>query len=256
MKIDYDKRCINLRLHHLQLKSYSQVDKDNLGLKLLAIARHIGVKTPPSADKDIPALIAFVCNQYGYITGDEISYAFELSAAGKLNKALEHYNSFNIRVLGDTLKQYGEYYKQQYRAYKQEKDQEAEEEAARQAQEPTESEMLGAYERIYKHAQEFGSLPPADRWDLALRHCELTGLITVTNQEKTRLMEHYRPIVSREALVEEKTANRGAKVTPATPEQITSQTQTECRKHLLKQLLTIALKKEILTWKEAQILRA
>ncbi len=256
MKIDYDKRCINLRLHHIPLRSYSSLDKEGLGLKLLSIARHIGVKTPPSADKDIPALIEFVCGHYGFITGDEIAYAFELSAAGKLSKALEHYNSFNIRVLGDTLKQYGEYYKQQYRAYKQEQEQAEEEEARKQAQEPTETEMQGAYERILKHAQEFGHLPVTDRWDLALRHCERSGLISVTNAEKTRLMDHYRPIVQRDQLIEEKTANRGAKVAPATTEQITGYTQTECRKHLLKQHLSLLLKTTILTWKEAQILRA
>lgn len=256
MKIDYDRRCINLRIHHLQLRNYSSLDLDNLGLKLLSIARLIGVKTPPSADKDIPDLIKFVCGQYGFITGDEIAYAFELAAAGKLSKPLEHYNSFNIRVLGDTLKQYGEYYKQQYRAYKQEQDQEAEEAAAKQAQEPTEVELRGAYERVLKHAVDHGSLPAAERWDLALKHCETSGLIIVTNEEKTRLMQHFQPIVERDQLVEERTANRGAKVSPIGQDKIKLFTQNECRKHLLKQYLTLTLKKEILTWKEAQILRA
>lgn len=255
MKIEYDKRCINLRLHHLQLRFYSSVDKDNLGLKLLAVARNIGVKSPPSADKDIPALLTFVCNQYGHITGDEISYAFELAAAGKLSKALEHYNSFNIRVLGDTLKQYGDYYKQQYRAYKQEQEQEAEEAARQQTQEPTEAEMKAAYDRILKHAQEHGCLPPADRWDLAFRYCDQTGLIIISEKEKQALFNHYLPWCEREAILEEKRGNKGIKTTPPTKEQIKILTQTECRKHLLKQHVSLILKTEIFTWKEAQILR-
>lgn len=256
MKIDYDHRAVNLRLHHLQLRSYSEVDKQNLGLKLLALARHIGVKTPPSADNDIPALLTFVCGQYGFITGDEISYAFELAAAGKLSKPLEHYNSFNIRVLGDTLKQYGEYYKQQYRAYRQEQDAEEEDKARQQTQEPTEVEMKAAYDRIVKHAQENGSLPAADRWDLALRHCEQTGLISITRAEKQALLIHFLPICQREAIQEEKLGNKGVKVTPATQDEVKGYAQTECRRHLLKKHLSLLLKKEITTWKEAQILRA
>lgn len=249
---DYDERAINLRMHHVSIRNMSEADFFEIGNRLYAISRAVGITKPFSATEDLPALKLFILQQFGEMAMDEIGYAFELGAAGKLQKPLELFNSFNIIKLGEVLNNYRTYFKQEKKkhlAYL--KDLEIEQEKERGQLLPK-SDGKDSYDRIAAYVRKNDMFPMVEDWQGAYLYLEAKGIIVLTLEEKQQLFDLHLRAIKQELHLERKKMRGDGREKNESEEGQRAQAKARCRKNMVQNYFNKEYKKTIEQWNEKQ----
>lgn len=254
----YDQRAINLRKHHVALKAHG--NPSEMYTRLLAISKSMGITIPPTIDKvkgdagdvytgELVEVLEFILGHFGYMPMDEISYAFELSAALKLSNQVPHFNAFNIRYVGQVLGYYQHYFKVQYDKYILARRQEEVENMPPPPKLPTEVINESAYDALKEFIRKNGCFPMIHSWGPAYAHAESKEYIKLTNPEKNTMFNDQMEKVESENKLAALGKKSDRSITVLDAEGIYYSAITRCQKIFLKKHFETIFNKELPDWK-------
>jgi len=179
-----------------QIKEMSEEGFRQIHIILVKWAKFLGIKETPQAD-EVKMIVFFIKQNFGDLTLEEITNAFNLAIARKLNIDPNHYQNFSALYVGGILDAYKEYKGNHIKLYRQ-KELEAQEQAEAEKNRPSDEELkemrlhslLGIWDR-YKSGDE-----DEVEWQVTAYYDILmdAGLITLTNDEKKDIAQRAKAI--------------------------------------------------------------
>jgi len=162
----------------------------------------------------------WIKEQFGDLSMQEVSLAFDLVTAKKIGTDIRHYNTFSQQYLGDVLHAYKTYRSHQIKLH-------SEAEKVKQIQAPKD-QITGEqmYKLMYKLATEKGEIMKVGDWTGAYNYAWKNNLVKrLSEQERTEY---------KESLIKAMASEKRAGIENA----LTPDIQTECHKRLLQAHLT------------------
>ena len=163
---------------------------------LLKWGKFLGIKDMPNAE-EIKMIVFFIKQNFGDLTLDEITNAFNLAIARKLSVDPNHYQNFSALYIGGILDAYKEYKISHIQLFRQ-KEMEEQERVLAEKNKPSKEELkemrlnslLTIWEN-YKTGEE-----EEVEWQVTAYYDILTdaGLITLSNDEKKDIAERAKAI--------------------------------------------------------------
>ena len=243
----YDSRLINIRKHHVRVSTMGSEGVKELIKRLLAISQRVGVTVPPTADQELPELVAYIITHFGFMPLDEISYAFELSTALKLPTQAAHFNAFNQRYVGAVLGSHQDYFKAEYRKYAEIERKKKEEEDNREVK-PQDQDIESAYDLLKGFVIKNGTFPIAWNWQGAFMFAEKREYIKMTRDQKMEALETNMKKIRKQNKLAALDKQKDRTITVLDEAGINLAAVLLCRKEALRNHFEIILNKPIPDW--------
>lgn len=255
----YDERSINLRKHHISLRDHQ--DPSEMYNRLLAVSKTMGITIPPTIELvqvegkpdqwtgELADILKFIIDHFGFMPMDEISYAFELSAALKLANPIPHFNAFNQRYVGQVLGLYQHYFKTQYDKWLASRRQEELDNQPPPPKLPSEQINEMAYDSLKDFIRNQGTFPMIYSWGPAYLHADSKGYIKLTKEEKVAMFKTQLEAVKQENKLARLGKNSDRSINVLDEEGEESAAITRCQKIGLKSHFEVIFGKEIPDWK-------
>ncbi len=164
----------------------SDSDVRDVGYVFLKIAKAFGITNVPD-DDHLRALFQFVKRNYPNFTQEEIMYAFELYATGKLDCTKQHYQTMNFEFVAAVLMAYGRKRFDEIKKYEATPREPVKQLTAHEKTDVEFQEFM--FNLLKKYCDDNGKMPVVGDWEAAFLHMERAQLITMTNEEKAEYVE-------------------------------------------------------------------
>ena len=178
-----DLSMINLHTDYPLINAYNEIQFDQFIIKLISISRGLGIL---NSDKSSMKTVAtFINNQFGKdLTMNEVTFAFDLNSAKKLDCDTKPYTTFNLEYVGEVLSAYKEYRKHALSVGEKEK-QRALEPPVQTIEWMEHAKMMHGIieDYISKHKK----LPIAADWEAAYDYLVSVGKIKMSNEQMQQL---------------------------------------------------------------------
>jgi hypothetical protein len=206
------KKSLQLHFEAKKIRDYEAFEFQQLHLTLLALCKLIGVTEAPD-DAIIKLLIEHLQDHHKDFSKEEITRAFSLATAGKLNFEFVHYNRITPQLLSLTLNKYKEQRNKDLTLFNREQDK-ARMITDSNAEKPSDEEMqkryiqssLDLFER-YRHSRdnpnESTFLPFYDYGNIVYKFLDKIKCIKISNEDKHEIYK-----TALESVIEEKKLNR------------------------------------------------
>ena len=181
-----------LNRHQLKIKDFGPKDKSELGVRILAWSKLLGLTEKPDRE-DTEYAVDFLEKHYTDFSVPEISYALELNLTGALGTKVESFQRINVPYLTKILNAYRVYRKRQVALDAQKKKQEEEEELRKPlSPEEVKKRQQDNYEGILKICTERGQIPSVWGWVDTYHHIKANKLLKMSYSEMEMFMENVR----------------------------------------------------------------
>lgn len=155
--------------------------------RLHGISLSVGLREPIS-DIEMSAIVNFIKSQFGEFTMEELSLAFELAMARKLNTEASAFNSFSCEYVGRVLSAFREFRREANR--KKIKCDAAQKSIAMLSDEDLrtrEEKNQDSFNAITTYIEENKSMPIIWAWDSIYEHIVASGIKSFMEGEKKRV---------------------------------------------------------------------
>jgi len=217
--VSYHRATISSYLHQQKSHTYNDELIAEMAKRLVAISLSMGFVKSNSAEIML-ALSKWIKEQFGDMSMQDVSLAFDLVTAKKIGSDIRHYNSFSKQYIGDVLYAFRTFRNKQLKAYEESlKVKEIQERAT----EPVSGEEM--YSFMKKLAVEKGEIMRIGDWSGAFNYAWTEKLIHRMNKKERKAYKKS----TKQALESEKRAN----FLPSTFN-IDDSLQSECHKRIMQ----------------------
>lgn len=199
------KKSLELHFTTKKIREYDAENLKALYASLLALCKLIGVTEAPDKDT-IQLLIKHLQEFHPDFSGEEVIRAFNLATAGKLNFEFKHYNRVTPQLLSHTLNKYKELRNKDLIVFNREEQRQL---SASESIEPTEEEKLelskkGALAMFENYVNEKNAeqvlIPVRDYGNVVYNFLDKIGVIEISDEEKSQLMDRAREVSMNKAM--------------------------------------------------------
>jgi hypothetical protein len=190
------KKSLQLHFEAKKIRDYEAFEFKQLHLTLLALCKLVGITEAPD-DGIIKLLIEHLQEHHKDFSKEEITRAFSLATAGKLNFEFVHYNRITPQLLSLTLNKYKEQRNKDLTVFNREQDRAriiAESNAEKPSDEELQSryiksslELFERYRRSRDNPNEPALVPFYDYGNMVYKFLDRINCIKISNEEKNEL---------------------------------------------------------------------
>lgn len=169
--VSYHRATISSYLHQQKSHTYGDELIAEMAKRLVAISFSMGFVKSNSAEITL-ALSKWIKEQFGDMSMQDVSLAFDLVTAKKIGMDIRHYNSFSKQYIGDVLHAFRTFRNKQIKAYE-------ESVKVKEIQDRVDESVSGQemYEGIKRIALNDGKIMRVANWTIAFNYAWKERLI-------------------------------------------------------------------------------